>query len=131
MEKKLWEQPWTTSQILNAASQLVTGDRAEQHGPKLENHSNIARLWSAYLEVEISPVQAAMMMALLKIARIKCGDFNSDDFVDGAAYIAISGELDGRQQISQQRCTGHAQCPEAPSLLARVNCPSDSSVQTS
>ena len=88
MEKKLWEQPWTTSQILNAASQLVTGDRAEQHGPKFENHCNIARLRLAYLEVEISPVQVTTIMALLKVTRTKCGEFNSDNFMDGAAYIA-------------------------------------------
>ena len=35
----------------------------------------------------------AMMMALLKIARTKTGSPNKDDLIDGAAYLAIAGEL--------------------------------------
>ena len=79
--------------ILSQASSLVSGDRNKQHGDKLENHQNIAALWSAYKEIDISPRDVAIMMALLKIARTKTGEVNADDFVDGCGYISIAGEL--------------------------------------
>lgn len=81
------------SEILLRASNLVSRDRAIDHGDKLHNHTNIAKLWSAYLDIPISPSQVAMCMALLKVARTKLGRFNIDDFEDGSAYIAIAGEI--------------------------------------
>ena len=42
---------------------------------------------------EITPGDVAVMMCLLKISRSTMGDFNIDDFVDGAAYMAIAGEM--------------------------------------
>ena len=33
------------------------------------------------------------MMALLKVARTKLGNLNKDDYVDGAGYLAIAGEI--------------------------------------
>lgn len=84
-------------QILLSAVDLITGDRAKSHGPKLENHLNIAYLWNGYLrgmsDYTLTPADVAIMMALLKIARTKTGEENIDDFVDGAAYITIAGEL--------------------------------------
>jgi len=81
------------AEILAEASRLVSTDRQSQHGDKLENHQNIAALWSAYLGVDISPAQVAMLMVLLKVARTKTGAYNADDFVDGAGYLGIAGEL--------------------------------------
>ncbi len=80
-------------EILETASNLVTGDRHEQHGDMAQNHKNIALLWSAYLEIPITPAQAAGMMILLKVARTKLGEPNPDNFVDCCGYAAIMGEL--------------------------------------
>lgn len=76
-----------------AAADLVSGNRNDQHGDKHENHKNIARLWSAYLDFEISALQAAQMMALLKIARTKTGSYNEDDYIDQIGYAACAGEI--------------------------------------
>lgn len=87
--------------ILAKATELVGGERQRTHGDKLQNHQNIARLWSAYLAnrqnpaQEISALDVAMMMALLKISRTQLGDQNSDDYIDGAGYMAIAGEIAG------------------------------------
>lgn len=72
---------------------LVSGERSRTHGDKLENHTNIARLWSAFLGVPLEPEQVALMMVLLKVARTKTGTFNIDDYVDMAGYSGIAGEL--------------------------------------
>lgn len=67
--------------------------RHKTHGDKVTNHTNIAALWSWYLKKEVTAYDVAMMMALLKIARTKSGSPNKDDLIDGAAYLAIAGEL--------------------------------------
>ena len=35
-----------TTEILDKAKKLVSGDRHKKHGDKIVNHENIARLWS-------------------------------------------------------------------------------------
>ena len=41
----------------------------------------------------ITADEVAMMMGLVKISRAQVGKHNVDDYVDGAAYMAIAGEL--------------------------------------
>ena len=82
-----------SSELLKKASELVNGDRQIDYGDKLINHVNISNLWSAYINFNISPHDVAVMMCLLKISRSTMGDFNLDDYVDGAAYMAIAGEM--------------------------------------
>ena len=82
-----------SNQILNQASVLVQGQREKDYGDKTENHSNIARLWSAYLDVKIEAHDVALMMALLKMARTKLGEVSKDTYIDLSAYSAIAGEI--------------------------------------
>jgi len=82
-----------TEDILRDAMVCTAESRNKTHGDKIKNHCNIAELWSWWLKKEISAHDVAMMMSLLKIARMKTGSLNKDDFVDGSAYIAIAGEL--------------------------------------
>jgi hypothetical protein len=82
-----------TSQILQTAEKLVSTDRSKTHGDKKVNHQNIANLWSAYLDFNISPKDVAILMVLLKLARTKAGQHNIDDYVDACGYSAIAGEL--------------------------------------
>ena len=80
-------------ETLETALKHLTGDRAEQYGDMEQNHENIASLWSAYLEYEITPTDVAVLMALLKIARMKYGKNHPDNAIDGAAYLGIASEL--------------------------------------
>ena len=82
-----------SNQILNQASVLVQGQREKDYGDKTENHNNIARLWSAYLEIKIEAHDVALMMALLKMARTKLGEVSKDTYIDMSAYSAIAGEI--------------------------------------
>ena len=89
----------TTTEILTKAQKLVSDDRAKTHGDKIVNHENIARLFSAYLTnkfqavININAEDVAQLMTLLKIARSQAGQHNIDDYVDGAGYQAIAGEI--------------------------------------
>ena len=83
-----------TEEALQLAKELIAGPRAKTYGDKIQNHCNIAKLWTAYLDKEITAHDAAVMMALLKVARTKFGQQmgqHSDTYVDAAAYMAIAG----------------------------------------
>ena len=84
--------------ILNKTLDLVTGSRSKQNGDIETNHNNIARLWTAYLTnkgivSKLTPLDVAIMMSLLKIARSQGGKYNVDDFIDLVGYGSIAGEL--------------------------------------
>ena len=83
----------TRESILDTAKQMVCGHREQDYGSPENNFARIASLWSVYLDVPITPVDVAMMMALLKIARIKSGTGTADSFVDLAGYAACGGEI--------------------------------------
>lgn len=80
------------AEILAAAKKCVCGDREEDYGTPEDSFNNIARLWSAYTGHAYTPVDVSVMMALLKVARIK-GGYKVDSFVDLAGYAACAGEL--------------------------------------
>ena len=80
-------------EILAKAEQCVTGQREQDYGQIEDNFGLIAELWSAYLKTDVSAVDVAMLMALLKIARIRNGGGTGDSFVDLAGYAACGGEL--------------------------------------
>lgn len=83
----------TRSEILKEAEKCVCGQRQEDYGSPEDNFSRIAKLWTAYMDHEYTAKDVAMMMALLKVARIKAGT-KADSYVDGCGYIACAGEID-------------------------------------
>ena len=82
-----------TKECLSQAITLSANDRQKDYGDKVDNHNNIARLWSAYLDTDIKAHDVAIMMALLKMARTKLGAVSKDTYIDMAAYSAIAGQI--------------------------------------
>lgn len=89
----------TRSDILDAAKERVCGHREQDYGSPEDNFSLIANLWTVYLNKDISSLDVAMMMGLLKIARIKNGGGTGDSFVDLAGYAACGGEIFGNHKF--------------------------------
>ena len=83
----------TRSDILEAARQAVTVDRAATHGDMERNFTAIAAMWSAYLDHDIEPHDVAAMMILLKVARIAGNPTHADNWIDAAGYAACGGEI--------------------------------------
>ena len=79
------------SDYLNEAKAIIE-DRGMDYGHPSDNMQRTARLWSAYLEMPITDDQVAMCLALVKVARSMESN-KVDNFIDGAAYFAISGQL--------------------------------------
>ena len=81
------------AETLDAAKACVCQSREQEYGAVENNFAMIADMWSVYLGVEITPVDVALMMAQLKMARIKTGTFKEDSFADACGYIACATEL--------------------------------------
>lgn len=81
---------------LEIAAHLIDGERARQHGDAHASFDAIANMWSAWLGIDLIPGyrfnahDALMMMALLKVARMRFGEFNRDDYIDALGYIALA-----------------------------------------
>ncbi len=97
----------TRAEILDAAKAIVTGERERQYGKPEDNFRMIGNLWEIYLKarcldryggLDILPEDVAMMMSLLKIARIASGNYKADSFIDLAGYAACAGECAERSR---------------------------------
>lgn len=100
-------------EILDAARQLVNGDRAKDYGDALEMHQRIAKGWSEILGVEVKAHQVALCMAWLKIARLVVTEDHADSYVDLAAYAALAGEIQQRDSDYRNgvaRASGRVSC---------------------
>lgn len=90
------------AEILEAARKCVCGQREHDYGNPEDNFQRIADLWSAYLGngTRFSPKDVAVMMVLLKAARIRTGTGTDDSFIDIAGYAACAGEIAAREARS-------------------------------
>jgi hypothetical protein len=77
--------------FLNEARATIQ-DRGMDYGHPTDNMSRTASLWSAYLEMPVTDYQVAMCLALVKVAR-SMETSKVDNYIDGAAYFDISGQL--------------------------------------
>ena len=80
------------AEILEAARVCVCGEREQDYGSPENNFEMIAQLWTVYTGHTFTQKDVAMMMALLKAARIKSGE-KADSFVDLAGYADCAGEI--------------------------------------
>ena len=83
----------TRSHILDTAKAYITRDRQADHGDAEDNFSRIAGYWSLHTGTTLTATDVAVMMALLKVARIKQNPQHVDNWVDGAGYFACGGEI--------------------------------------
>lgn len=96
------EGQMTREQFLDGAKKCVCTDREEQYGTPEDNFSLIAELWDSYLKSVLNlheydslvdSVDVAIMMALLKVARIATGKPKADNWVDLIGYAACGAEI--------------------------------------
>ena len=79
--------------ILDAARQAITVDRAKTHGDAENTFGLIAAYWSAHLDCKVTAGDVAIMMTLFKGARMKANPGHADNYTDAVGYAAIAGEL--------------------------------------
>lgn len=89
-------------EVLETAIKTVCTDREGQYGSPEDNFKFIAVLWNEYLAHhngggKLTGSDVAIMMALLKIARITTGIHKDDNYIDLAGYAACGAELGSRE----------------------------------
>ena len=91
------------AEVLEAAKKCVCGQREQDYGNPEDNFQRIADLWNAYIGgKDFTPKDVAVMMALLKVARIRTGTGTDDCFVDLAGYAACAGEIATRERETEK-----------------------------
>lgn len=91
----------TRRECLDKAAECVLHDRASQYGGPENNFGRIAKLWSTYTGTVLDGIDVAMMMALLKVARIRNNKGYEDGYIDLAGYAACGAELAGAQKARE------------------------------
>ena len=91
----------TRHSVLSTADSVVNGARADVYGGPEDSFRLIARLWEPYLSAKcvsldgacIEPEDVAVMMGLLKVARLAQSPDHEDSWVDLAGYAACGAEI--------------------------------------
>lgn len=78
--------------ILQDALKIINAERFDQYGRPEYSFNHIAKMWTTYLGIQITPKQVAIMMVLLKICREKVQN-KPDNLIDAAGYLGIAGDL--------------------------------------
>ena len=78
--------------ILTNANDTII-NRGSTHGHYDHTMLRTAKLWEAYFERPIEPMDIAICMALVKLARTMETKSNPDNFLDAVSYWAIAGSL--------------------------------------
>lgn len=84
-------------ECLDKATKIVTKDRNEQYGSPEDNFNKIAELWTDYLDYGLTATDVAIMMIILKIARINTGEHKDDNYIDIAGYAACGMEISRKE----------------------------------
>ena len=88
---------WSRAKVLDTAKEYVTKDRAADHGDMEDNFRTIASYWNTHLGIDfIEPQDVAVMMTMLKLARIRQNENHLDNWVDACGYMACGGEIVGK-----------------------------------
>jgi hypothetical protein len=73
--------------LMDAARTIA--ERGRVYGDAAANMAKTAQLWSAVLGVDVTPVQCALCLIQLKVARLLVTPDHSDSAVDIAGYAAV------------------------------------------
>jgi len=78
--------------VLQEAEQLINGERKSQYGHVSASYKRIAQMWGAIIGCSVTPKQALMCMASLKMIREDYAH-KRDNLVDAAGYIGLVEHL--------------------------------------
>lgn len=86
------------AELLDKAKSIIKGARQEHYGTPEDNFQRIADFWTAYavangFKIKYNPADVALMMVLMKIARLSADIKHEDSWLDIAGYAACGSEI--------------------------------------
>ena len=91
----------TREEVLQAAQQIVCADREKQYGSPEDNFAAISQYWAYYTGLDLTPLDVANMMILLKLARESSGHHKDDNYIDIAGYASCAAEIAERERARE------------------------------
>lgn len=88
----------TDGELLIEALTITTGERASAYGHPSDNLTRTASLLDAYLrglDRELTPVDVAAIMILVKLARLQKSPYHFDSLLDIAGYVSAAWDALG------------------------------------
>jgi len=79
--------------ICQEADRITHGDRKTDYGHPSVSFAEIAKLWSVYLGVSVTPEQVAMCQVLVKMVRLRHTPGHRDSLVDISGYCNCAGMI--------------------------------------
>lgn len=84
--------------IIKQVEKCIMNDRQNTYGTPEDNFQKITDYWNTYLNIKdatfkLTKQDVAIMMVLLKIARMGTSPNHLDNFVDAAGYSIIAGSF--------------------------------------
>ena len=82
--------------ILDKAKEIINGARQDQYGRPEDSFQAIANFWNAYLKNvkgDLNSFDVAMLMALMKVARMLRTSGYEDSAIDACGYIALANDM--------------------------------------
>lgn len=83
--------------VLDEAANIIDGARNETYGDAADEFVNVAKAWSAYLDHEITPLDYANLMIILKVMRARHGWYR-DSYVDTCGYAALAERVNDKAE---------------------------------
>ncbi len=90
-------------QVLDKAAAIISGSRHQDYGGAEDSFTAIARYWNVHLlnahgiRAELDAVDVALMMDLLKTARLDTNPAHEDSWVDKGGYVGCGYEIAMKQ----------------------------------
>ena len=80
------EEQQTRLAAFDQAAESVTHDREHSYGSPRQSFARIAQMWTAILDVDVTPHDVALCMAALKLSRLCTDNDHMDSWVDLVGY---------------------------------------------
>lgn len=91
-------KPYPKAKVLvEEALDLVFGERNDDYGHPAEDYGRTAGMWSAFLGVNITPYQAALMMVMVKLSR-EYNKHKDDNIIDSHGYLLVASRIKDREE---------------------------------
>ena len=81
------------AELLDKCKEIVMGARQENYGSPESNFQKIADYWTLYLQKKVEAHDVALMMVLMKLARLHNKADHEDSWIDIAGYAANGCEI--------------------------------------
>lgn len=79
------------------AESIINGEREGTYGKAEDSFEVISKLWSGYLNKQVSSIDVANLMVLMKVARNATGVYKEDNWIDICGYAALGGEIQDKK----------------------------------